>query len=167
MRTLALVAMGISFSTPAWALDGYQDRRGAYAGLAVGGGLVSGGGDPQVGFRIGARVGGGLSQQLTADIGIDYGAIPELDSKTLGFDLAANFFPLEHAFVRAGAGLAMLYPDVGDKQAGLGAILGAGVEAFFGADMAGGFALTYEPEFYGGDEGTIHQFLGTVAISWY
>lgn len=170
MRNLALAAVVLSamgFSRAAYALDGYQDRRGLYSALTVGGGVAMVDDTNEVGFHVGARVGGGLSQRATADLAFDFGNIFEREIKTFGFFIAGNFFPIEHVFARGGAGVSLLYPDMGDNQAGLSLIFGAGVEAFFAADLAGSFALTYQPDFYGDDFGTVHNVLGTLAISWY
>lgn len=167
MRVLILAAAIVSISGRAFALDGYQDRRGLYSAFAVGGGMAKGEGDGQAGFRLAGRAGGGLSQQLTADLTLDYQTILEPGTKVIGFDLASNFFPLEHAFLRGGAGMSLLSPEVGDNKAGFGLIAGVGIEAFFAADLAGSFALTYEPDIYGGPTGTVHNIWATVTLSWY
>lgn len=161
------VAAGVAWSAPARALDGYQDRKGLFSALVVGGGAENGGDATEAGFRLGARVGGGLSQQLTADLDFDFVNLIEPQWKVVGFDVAANWFPLEHAFLRAGTGMSLLYPDMGDNKAGFGAQVGVGIEAFFGADLAASFAITYEPDFYGDPVGMVNGIFGTVAASWY
>ena len=54
----------------AFALDGWRDRRGMYAGVMIGGGSAKTDQDnakSQLGYHMGLRVGGGVSKTLTLD----------------------------------------------------------------------------------------------------
>ena len=167
MRTFLGVLVGLMVAQEARALDGYQDRRGLYGALAVGGGMASANGEREAELRVAGRIGAGLSDNFTADLSLDYATLFDSKAKTFGFDLAANYFLIQNFFLRAGGGLAILLPDGGDRKAGFGALVGAGVEFFVGADLAASAALTYEPELYGDPIGTVHQLFVTIAASWY
>jgi len=173
MRKLIVAAVLLG-TTPAWALDGYQDRRGLFAGLGVGGGYVASeapGSEGEVGQRVNVRVGGGVAENLTLDLAFDYLAIPDVDARTISFWGGGSSYFVPMAFARLAVGFANFTADqagqVDDlEKAGLGVFAGAGFEMFINSDLAAGFTLGYERQQFS-DEQSLNIVTGVIGINWY
>ena len=132
--SIALLTLTVSQS--AMALDGYQDRRGLFAGVGVGGGvgLVDVEGNESTGIDSGRKlglhlngmIGGGASDRLviggegnwwarTAYIGDN-----ALSHHHMSFNAVANFFILDGLFVEGGGGLARRLPGLARRHARAG-----------------------------------------------
>jgi hypothetical protein len=140
----ATVALGLlSQAADAAALDGYQDRRGLFSGLGVGGSAAIQGGSVggEAGFH--AQIGGGATKRLTLALDIDT-RVQIVDGRTSWMLVPGpqlDVFLLESLFVSAGVGLAFVFPDADllpDKELvfGFDGMLGLGFEFFVGSDVA-------------------------------
>lgn len=70
--TLAAGLAASTFSSGAMALDGNKDRRGAFAGIGLGGGAGFEDGDVAGSLMWDVQLGGGATQQLTLALDIDF-----------------------------------------------------------------------------------------------
>jgi len=144
---LAVALLSVAFD--AAALDGYRDRRGAFMGLAVGGGAAVR--DGEVGGEAGAgfQLGGGAAKWLTISLDADL-RMQHVDGFTDWMFVPGpqlDVFILNALFVSAGVGVAFVFPDddrakgdalktEDDFVMGLDAMVGIGYEFFVGSDVA-------------------------------
>jgi hypothetical protein len=169
MRKLLSVAIVLLGSAPALALDGYQDRRGLFFGLAAGGGMSSPSeGDSEFGQRFAVRVGGGVSESLTLDVSGDFLFMGDDLGRVISFYGGAAYFFVPMAYVRGGIGFSHYKFDVGlesESDPGLAFQVGAGFEMFVNSDLAAGLSVLYDRQEF--DGGGINQVTGLIGISWY
>jgi len=175
MRKLVVAAILLS-APPALALDGYQDRRGLFAGLGFGGGFVAPaaeGADNEVGERLMLRLGGGVAENITLDVSMDFLFVPDIDARTISFWGGGSFYLVPQAFVRAAVGIANFSREVGPaggvsdiSKAGLGLFVGAGFEMFVNSELAAGFTLGFERQQFDDDQ-SLNVVSGLIGISWY
>lgn len=194
MRTKVLgwtvFALVTLIGSQAFALDAYQDRRGIFAGVSVGGGAGFVGVDPvtdvtgldenrRLGFHLGAEVGGGIGKQLTASLEgnwwirtVTLGS-RHLDHQHLNFMPTARFFIFDGFYAEGGAGLAYALFDAERndvqiqkyREMGLAAKLGAGYEFFLNGTVAAGIKAGYTRHFYG--NANFDTISGMVTVRWY
>ncbi|MEC9400512.1 MAG: outer membrane beta-barrel protein [Myxococcota bacterium] len=185
--SIALLTLTVSQS--AMALDGYQDRRGLFAGVGVGGGvgLVDVEGNESTGIDSGRKlglhlngmIGGGASDRLviggegnwwarTAYIGDN-----ALSHHHMSFNAVANFFILDGLFVEGGGGLAYAIFDtqgpsvdpIHYQELGLAVKGGAGFEMFVNSQVALGLKVGYTRHFY--TNADFDTVAGGVTVRWY
>lgn len=170
-----VVTCVVATSGRAFALEAWRDRRGLLFDVILGGAsfkpdMI----DRQNGFNLGARIGGGQSQALTFDLGVSHQWYDKAQN-LLDVQLGANVFfsdwgrdeaPANSSpFLRLGAGMVHAEKkDMLDGKTAFAAAAGLGYEALFTGDLAGSFAITYEPAFF---DKTVHRVMGTLAIHWY
>ena len=187
--TMALMLLTIS--TNAFALDGYQDRRGLFAGLGIGGGvgLVESDNESdtttgldngrKLGMHLHAIIGGGVTDNLvfggeanwwirTVQLGDN-----KLSHNHMSFNGVLEYFLLDTIYLEVGAGLAYAIFDAerqnGDvfryQELGLAVKGGAGFEFFVNSQIAMGMHANYTRHVYtNGDFDTIS---GGFTLRWY
>ena len=161
----ALVVTGIASS--AMALDGYRERKGLFYGGAVGFGVGRpdvDGAENEVGVNLRARVGGGVTSQLTLDA--ELGVAKQIDVETnlvTGF-MGASFFIVDGLYLKGMGGIAHIAPDQGDSSTGLGVGAGVGYEFFANADLAVGVGADYQRHFYDNFDFGLMNFGITVTV---
>lgn len=172
--TLALsAALTAAHPGAAWALDGHQDRRGALGGLGIGGGGGSTDTDNATvrdgaGLTLTARVGGGLSQDLTMDLSFMWFTRDRVGHGLLA--VAGNAYVTDEVFVRLGTGLGRgtVTDGDGDEVASdfsLGALVGGGVEFFLNSNLAASLTVQGQYHFLSAVRYTgVH---GVAALTWY
>lgn len=186
----AVLLVGILASTHALALDGYEDRRGLFLGVGVGGGVgaasTSLDGEQtglddgrQLGLDLSATLGGGANEYLTLGgqgnwwIRTVQIGDRSLSHQHLNFLAAANFFVLEGLYAEGGVGLAYAVFDAARngnevftyRELGLAAKVGGGYEFFMNGTTAVGFNLGYTRHFY--NNATFDTVNGMVTVRWY
>jgi hypothetical protein len=151
-NTLGIVAaLGIlaCIATPALGLDKYQDRKGLFFGMGLGGGgafrVPSGdmGGEGLLDFQLGAGATSNLTLSLDTDIGV-LGFEDEVDLAIVPGPEIAYFFGQTGLFLRGGLGAALTVAWVNESAdfiAGFDVDLGFGWEFFVNSDFAMGLAL--------------------------
>lgn len=153
----AVVLLAAALAVPARALDAYQDRRGIFSGIGLGGGgaFPVNGDDPGGAVLLDFQIGGGATQNLTFDFDIDL-TFQLLDARkdllvTPGPELN-YFFGKTGLFVRAGIGMALDFgwidaprdvpnfdrKEESDFRIGFEAAAGLGWEFFANANLAVG-----------------------------
>lgn len=183
-------ALATFVASQAFALDAYQDRRGIFAGVNVGGGAGFVGVDPvtdvtgldenrRLGFHLGAEVGGGIGTRLTASLQgnwwirtVTLGS-RHLDHQHLNFMPTANLFIIDGFYAEGGAGLAYAVFDAERndiriqkyREMGLAAKLGLGYEFFLNGTVAAGIKAGYTRHFYG--NANFDTISGMVTLRWY
>lgn len=140
----AAVALGLlSQAADAAALDGYRDRRGPFMGLGLGGGAAIQGGEVggEAGFDLG--IGGGAAKWLTLSLDLDTRMehVSGFTNWMFVPGVQVDFFFLDALFVRAGVGIAFVFPDDelmpdDDFAMGFDGMAGIGWEFFVGSDVA-------------------------------
>ena len=172
------------------ALDAYQDRRGLFAGVSLGGGpgaadvenptdITGLDENRQLGFHIGAELGGGVSKNVTAALGLNWWirtvtvGSRHLNHQHLSLLPTARLFIIDGLYAVGGAGLGYAVFDAERagvqvqkyREMGLAAKLGAGYEFFLNGTVAGGIEANYTRHFYANaDFDTIN---GLVTVRWY
>lgn len=172
------------------ALDGYQDRRGLFAGVHVGAGAGFAGIDNvneltgleenrQMGLHLGAEVGGGLSKRLTGALEGNWWIRTvrinsrSLDHQHLSFLPTGRFFIIDGLNVGLGVGLAYAVFDTERdgvetyryREMGLAAKLGLGYEYFVNGTIATGINLHYTRHLYNrADFDTLGM---NISLRWY
>lgn len=148
VMALGVLVLLCAVASPATALDAYQDRRGLFTGIGLGGGMAVQGGDPGGAFVLDLQLGGGATKRLTLNLDLDIWAQVWDDHHnwmiTPGPEV--NFFVTDGLFIRAGIGLPLTFANVegvddSDFSIGFDGSLGVGWEFFAGSDLAVGFAL--------------------------
>lgn len=176
-------------STQAFALDGYEDRRGVMAGLTVGGGvglveseegLTGIDQGRKMGFHLSGMLGGGISDRLTVFGEANWWARSvqlgenKLASNHYSFMATSNLFLLEGIFVEAGAGLAYASYDAqrgvgvpveNYRELGVAVKGGGGFEFFVTGDVALGLRMDYTRHFY--NNADFDTLAGGLMIRWY
>jgi hypothetical protein len=141
------VMMGIA--TTARALDKYQDRKGLFFGMGVGGGgafrVPSGnmGGEGIFDFQLGAGATSNLTLSLDTDIAV-LGFENEVDLSIVPGPEVSYFFGKTGLFVRGGLGAALNVVWIGGNGefvAGFDVDAGFGWEFFVNSNFALGIAL--------------------------
>jgi len=169
MRKLVTAGIVLLWAAPAFALDGYQDRRGLFLGLNAGGGRSSPSEGPsEFGRRFGVRVGGGVAESLTLDVLGDFLFMGGDAGRVFSFYGGASYFVVPMAYVRGAIGFSQLKFDVGlntETEPGLAFQVGAGFEMFVNSDLAAGFSVNYDRQEF--DSGGINQVTGLIGINWY
>lgn len=186
----AVVLGALCVSSNAFALDAYQDRRGLFAGVGLGGGPGAASVDNvaditglddgrQMGLHFNVLVGGGITERLTgaaeASWWIRTVQLGErhLDHQHFSFMPVVSFFLFEGLHLKGGAGLAYASFDAERsgvsvhhyREMGLAAKAGAGWEFFLNGTVAAGVDLTYTRHFYGG--ANFDTVNGALTLKWY
>ncbi len=174
-KRMALVVF-VAWMAPApaaWALDGYQDRKGGFAGGGVGGGGGSTDADDVAGGEgagpfVMARVGGGLGDGLTMDLSYGWFTRDKVGHGLMA--ASANIFVTEQVFVRLGAGLGRgrVTDGEGDtlvEDFSLGLLGGGGVEFFLNSNLAAGLTVQLQRHLMSAVRYTgLHAVAG---VTWY
>lgn len=185
-----LLAAGVVLAgSQAMALDAYKDRRGVFAGVAVGGGVgasevdqegeITGLDDSrQMGLALRAEIGGGMSQNLvvsgqgnwwlrTVDVNGR-----SLEHQHLNLLANINFFLIENLYLTGGFGLAYgSYQSQNGSlvkeysEMGVAAKGGAGAEFFVNGTLAAGVEASYTRHFY--SDSYFDTINGGIVIRWY
>ena len=187
IASLSLLSLILLTSSSAFALDGYQDRHGIFAGVAVGGGvglveseqgLTGLDTGRKAGMNLSAQVGSGISQHLTfageANLWSRTTIIgsSRLDSRHSSFMALASFFLIEGFYLEGGGGLA--YASYDAQQSGmtqnyreLGFAIkgGAGFEYFVNSNVALGMRVGYTRHFY--NNADFDTIAGGLTLRWY
>lgn len=161
--TLLVLAAG-----PAEALDAYQDRKGLFSGIGLGGGAVLSDDEAGGEFLFDLTLGGGATSDLTLALDIDV-RYQRFDADRQNWMVVPgpqlDWFIAGGLFIRAGVGLALVFakgPEVADVPVpgkevkdndftiGFDATLGLGYEFFVNSNLALGLAL--EGDYYLLDE---------------
>jgi len=148
--TLATLLV-LTLASEALALDAWRDRRGLFVGVGVGAGSGQSdveGAEAPLGFNLDARIGGGVSKELTLDADL---TVQRSSYDVSGIDISqqiftgmigANFFVHDGLYLRGMGGVSHISvdPDPGaeDSETGTGLGLGVGYEFFATADLAVG-----------------------------
>jgi hypothetical protein len=164
---VAVVVLGGASS--AWALDAYRDRRGMLYGLTIGfgGGKSDVEGDERrIGLNGRARIGGGVSQQLTldADVGVHHVIEDDNGSNLITGFAGANYFFIDNVYLRGMFGLSHLAPEAGDSATGIAVGGGLGYEFFANADLAIGGLVDFQQHFYDDFDFNVLSFGVTVTM---
>jgi hypothetical protein len=151
---LLIIAGILTTSASAFALDGYQDRRGLFTGIGLGGGAAFQGDERGGAMLIDLQLGGGAAKDLTFDLDLDvwFQLMDHHDNWMITPGPELNYFIAGGLFVRAGLGLAMVFitgEKIKDDVPGGGKTseetdftlggdfsLGLGYEFFAGANLA-------------------------------
>lgn len=189
LSLLALVMM-MTVSAQAFALDGYQDRRGIFGGLGIGGGVGLVESDNptdetgidqgrKLGLHLQGVLGGGVSDKLT------FGAEGNwwirtvqlngngLEHHHLSFAGVANFYLIEGFYLSGGVGLAYAIYDVERQnqetfryqELGLAGKVGGGFEFFVNSQLAMGMQANYTRHVY--SNGDFDTISGGLTLRWY
>jgi hypothetical protein len=165
---LAVATLLVLAATPAAALDGYQDRKGLFSGVGLGGGAVLSDDETGGEFLFDLALGGGATADLTLALDLDI-RYQRFDADRQNWMIVPgpqlDWFIAGGFFIRAGFGLALVFargPEVDDvvmpgKQVkdneftlGFDASVGLGYEFFVNSNLALGLAL--EGDYYLLDE---------------
>lgn len=151
---LTIVAGILTSSATAFALDAYQDRRGLFTGIGLGGGAAFQGDEQGGAMMIDLQLGGGATRDLTFDLDLDvwFQLMDTHENWMITPGPELNYFITEGLFVRGGLGLALVFvtgdevketvPGGGkssektDFTLGGDFSLGLGYEFFAGANLA-------------------------------
>ncbi|MFP4599050.1 MAG: hypothetical protein ACLFVJ_12405 [Persicimonas sp.] len=190
LAALLVAGLILTAASSAFALDGYADRKGIFAGLGFGGGI--GGvdlqdGDGTAGFEEGRLpglefsgvLGGGLSENIVLGAqGNMWVRNVQKGSQTLAHRHSSlmamgNFFLIEGLYVEAAAGLAYAAFDGqrGDndlreyRELGFAARAAVGYEYFINGTHALGGSVGYTRHFYGNAD--FDTLSGTIGLRWY
>lgn len=172
----ALLVLGVAGQ--ALALDAWRDRRGLLLGIGIGGGVGQSNADraeSHVGFNYSARVGGGVTQNLTLDGEYrghyefyDVGDVDVTHGIHMGV-VGANLFVFEGLYIRGMGGLAYssLETSTGadDSETGLTLGAGAGYEFFANSDLAVGVGGDFQYLFFDRADFTLINF--GITATWY
>ena len=109
---LGALVLIVVVSSPARALDAYQDRRGFFSGVGIGGGGAFQDGDPGGSLLLDFQLGGGATKQLTLALDIDL--CFQLMDKHNNFLVTPGpeinyFFGETGIFIRGGVGMALTF----------------------------------------------------------
>lgn len=168
---MSSVAMILTLSGTATALDSYQDRRGFFGGFGLGGGGAFSGSEPGGGILVDFQLGGGATQNLTVCLDTDLW-IHILDtSRNLMLTPGPEvnyFFGDTGIFLRVGLGMALTFswfedsyfvvppggkrPSDTDFRLGFDGSLGVGWEFFVNSNLALGLALEGDYVVLNGDD---------------
>lgn len=149
----------LSVASPSAALDAYQDRRGLFSGISIGGGAAivpdsDTGGEILLDFQLG----GGATENLTLAFDVDlwFQLFDAYQNWMVVPGPELNFFIWEGLFVRAGFGMALVFVrgdevqgprnpgsevDDNDFTLGFDGSLGLGYEFFANSNLALGLAI--------------------------
>lgn len=185
-----LVASGVLLAgTQAMALDAYKDRRGVFAGVAIGGGVGSSETDRegevtglddkrQMGLTLRAELGGGMTQNLVFSGQTNWWIRTvqvddrELEHNHLNLLANVNFFLIEGLYATGGFGVAYgsfesqmgtVVKEYGEM--GIAGKFGAGAEFFVNGTVAAGVEASYTRHFY--SESYFDTLGGGIVIRWY
>jgi hypothetical protein len=183
--TTALVALIVlGMAGQALALDGYQDRRGFFTRVGVGGtankACADACGDRQLGLALRLRLGVGLNQHITGDFGIHStssggeaiillgGLLPDVDRTIGGVFLGGNYYVGNGLYGRLSFGLSqitetatLLEEKKNREEVGLAYGVELGFELFANADWA--VAISADMELHAYDDFDAQLF--TIAVT--
>jgi opacity protein-like surface antigen len=193
LAAVALLACAItSLVAPgdAHALDGYEDRRGIFAGFGAGGGIGRVVVDPddqrtglddgrKLGLHLDAIIGGGVHERITVGFETAWWIRTvrlnenSLNHHHLSFNALADFYVADFFFIEGGVGLAYTIFDAERsgtqtlryQEMGLAAKLGAGLEFFLTGNIAANFSVDYTRHFYG--NANFDTFNAGIGLKWY
>ncbi len=176
MILAAAVALSLALSlapSVAHALDGYQHRKGVFAGGGIGGGGGKTDADKAdirdgIGMVLQGRVGGGLNERLTMDLSYTWFTRDRTGHGLLA--VGSNIFLTDELFLRLGVGLGrgIVTDSDGETLAedfSMGLLAGGGIEFFLDANMAAGFTVQMQQHLVSSVRYTgVH---GVAGITWY
>ena len=194
LGAIACASLLILTTTQAMALDGYQDRRGLFSGLSLGGGVGAtvvdedeGANTPstgldngrKLGLSLSAIAGGGITQDLTAGAEISWWLRTvelnnlDLSHHHLSFNAVGQYFLIDGFFVQGGGGLAYAIFDAQNdgmniqryQELGLALKGGAGFEFFVSSQIAVGLNAHYTRHFYTNAE--FDTIAAGATVRWY
>lgn len=154
----AAMALMATVAAPAGALDGYQDRRGLFTGIGLGGGAAFQDGDPGGALLLDLQLGGGATERLTLDLDVDFWfqSMENHDNWLITPGPEVNFFLYDGLFIRGAIGMALTFmnPDAGDAdfEIGFDGAVGAGWEFFAGSNLALGLCVEGDYVLLKGDD---------------
>ncbi len=180
----------LAAASSASALDGYKDRRGLLVGVNIGGGPGSANVESpseltgldenrQIGFQLGAELGGGMNEWITAAVGVNWWIrtvkINErsLEHHQLSFLPTLRVFVFDGFYPLLGVGLGYAAFDTERngrevstyRELGLAGKVGAGYEFFLNGSVAAGLEVNYTRHFYSISD--FDTFNGLITIRWY
>ncbi len=146
---LGVLALVTAIGAPAMALDAYQDRRGFFWGMGLGGGGAFQDGDPGGAILFDFQLGGGATKNLTLCMDIDIWFHLMDNHKNLLITPGPEvnyFFGDTGIFIRGGIGMALTTtwidkPDDTKFKIGFDGSVGAGWEFFANSNLAMGLAM--------------------------
>lgn len=149
----AALAVLMTAASAASALDAYQDRRGIYAGVGLGGGAAFQDGEPGGGVLLDLQIGGGATKRITLALDVDFWfqLMDRHDNWMITPGPEVTFFITDGLFVRAGVGMALTIIRAGDDDE-----ISAGAHT---APVQTGGEKTWENDFTIG-------FDGALAVGW-
>lgn len=190
LTTTAIVLIALFFGVEATALDAYEDRRGLFLGIGIGGGVGAAtttfDGDQtgldegrQLGLNLSATLGGGANEFLTLGgqgnwwIRTVKVGSRSLSHQHLNFLADANLFFFDGFYGEGGVGLAYAVFDTARnsettftyRELGLAAKVGAGYEFFMNGTTAVGFNASYTRHFY--NNANFDTVNGAITVRWY
>jgi len=138
------------FTTKAMALDAYQDRKGMYGGIHLGGGGVFDANEGDAAFVGGFDIGAGMNRSflLGADVELWYSPQSGDDLFVIRPGVQMHYFITENFFIRTTLGVGW-YKQGDFSKASFAFGGGPGFEFFVGANMALGFGVYYEHHLIG------------------
>lgn len=141
--TLLTAGVLVLSSSAAHALDGYQDRKGPFAGFGVGGGAAVMGGEVGGEFMFDGQIGGGATRWLTFALDLDarLQMINEETNWAVVPGPEVNIFLGGNFFIRIGVGLGFIMPENDDTISkdftfAFNGNLGIGYEFFMTSNVA-------------------------------
>lgn len=169
---ITLIAAGwlvavVAMSSPAFALDAYQDRRGLMGGVMGGGGVVFTPDDVSGVMGLGVQFGGGATEWLTIAATVDLYWLPALEQDALALRPGVQIrgFVVGGLFGELNAGMVWLAQE-GDDELGIAVGVGIGYEFFVGASQAISLSLGYERHaVFDADDGNV--VLVRLGSTWY
>lgn len=193
-RTLAALFVAgfvLMISSSAFALDNYADRKGAFFGLGIGGGigavdteengLTNGLGDGRkLGLGLHAIIGGGVNDNIVLGLGVntwirsvEQGS-QDYSHQHWNFLANGNFFLIDGLYIDAGAGLAYASFDATQgtntttyNEMGLALRGGLGYEFFLNGTHALGINAGYTRHFYFDADAAFDTIGASIGIRWY
>ncbi|MFB6263614.1 MAG: hypothetical protein ABEL76_08330 [Bradymonadaceae bacterium] len=186
----AALALGVGVSSPATALDGYEDRERIFGGVGLGGGgaalQLERGGDTSIeqatlvpGVHATALLGGGITQNVLAAAEMNWwfrnvskGSDRKWATHHFSVLPVVNVFVAGGLHVDAGGGLAYTayvgdHPaaDLPHQELGFAAEGGLGYEFWLNGTLAAGADIGYAHHFY--PNGSFDTVSGAFTLRWY
>ena len=166
------------FASQAYALDGYRDRKGLFYGATLGGASFKAdlaGYKRNLGYILGGRIGGGVSDTLTLDASLnlswqDYSQFGvKVETNSTEMLIGGNVFIEKGLYLRVEGGLITqsTETDVSSSQSETGLLIGGGLgyEFFASADLAVGFGAGYQHQQF--DDANIAVVKFAITATWY
>lgn len=185
-----MAMMLLTLSADAFALDGYQDRRGLFTGIGIGGGIglveadnsndITGiDSGRKLGLHLHAIVGGGATDNLIFGAEANWWIrTVQLNDNALShhhmsFNGVLEYFLFDVFYLEGGVGLAYAIFDAERRlqdvyryqELGVAVKAGAGFEFFVNSQIAIGMRAGYTRHFY--SNGDFDTVSGGLSLRWY